>query len=448
MHILSVNVGVSRALTVKHQTVQTGIFKTPASGPVPVTRYGLQGDVRVEPRKMGLDHHAVYAYPFEHYAYWQEVLGREAFPMGQFGENLTVTGLLEEVVRIGDVFRMGSAVLQVAQPRIPCAKFNARMGMRFSPLFLASRKVGYYLRVLTEGHVAPGDSIELLERDDASPTMEEFVRVTQFEAWDTQGLEQLLRARDLMPAWREMIESKLARSRTATGWHGLRELELVQHEPETGDLVSLFFKCARGRPLSPLRGGQQLMVVLGGSSANQQRQAFPLSSNPHDLSAYRITIDSRSTDPIVAHLAAMAVGDRVRCASSQGALMLALRPDRREAIPVLISQGLGLAPMLSLLYELEDQPERTVWLFHNTAGPRPEGLLREYRELISRNPHFSVIEPSDPQGPLPAELVRRFLPLALVDVHIAGPGPFTESVVNDFTAAGVRPPAMMVQAFS
>jgi len=220
MRILSVNVGESRPLTVKQQTVQTGIFKTPVPGPVPVTRLGLQGDVRVEKRKMGLEHHAVYAYPFEHYAYWQAELAREPFPMGQFGENLTVTGLLEEEVRIGDIFRMGSAVLQVAQPRIPCAKFNARMGVRFAPMFLASRKVGYYLRVLTEGTVAEGDAIELLERDEASPTMEEFVRVTQFESWDTQGLEQLLRARDLMPDWRETIESKLARSRTASGWHG------------------------------------------------------------------------------------------------------------------------------------------------------------------------------------------------------------------------------------
>jgi len=221
--------------------------------------------------------------------------------------------------------------------------------------------------------------------------------------------------------------------------------------------VSLYFTCARSRPLSPLRGGQQLMVVLGDNSAGnsqQHRRAFPLSSNPHDLSAYRITLrlpvaadDPHPNDPVVAHLATMVVGDRIHCTASQGSLMLALRPERREAIPVLISQGLGLATMLSLLYELAEQPNRSVWLYHDTDGPQPEGLLRETRELLSRNPQFGLIELSDPRVPLPAELVRRHQPLALVDVHIAGPGPFAERVAGDFTAAGIRPAAMMVQSF-
>src|SRR5512139_965732 len=158
MHILSVNVAAIRTLTIKQRTVQTGLYKVPMTGAVRVTRLGLQDDVLIEPRPMGPEHHAVYAYPHEHYAYWQHELGREPFPLGQFGENLTVTGLLEEEVRIGDIFRFGSAVLQVAQPRIPCAKLDDRMGMRFARMFLASRKVGYYLRVLQEGSVAQGDT--------------------------------------------------------------------------------------------------------------------------------------------------------------------------------------------------------------------------------------------------------------------------------------------------
>jgi MOSC domain-containing protein YiiM len=320
MLILSVNVGGSRTVTIKHKTVQTGIYKIPQTGPVHVSRFGLLGDVRIEPRTMGLEHHAVYAYPHEHYAYWERELGREPFPTGQFGENLTVTGMLEEEVRIGDVFRFGSAVLQVAQPRIPCAKLNNRMGLHFSSMFMASRKVGFYLRVLGEGDVAQGDTIELLERDENSPTMEEFVRVTHFESWDAHALRHLLQARDLMPAWRETIETKLARTQTSRGWHGLREFEVVHREQESEDTVSLYLKCVRGRPLTPFRNGQRLTVVLGGHTAHQQRRAYDISSSPQDLSTYRITVRSMAPpgethpeDTVSSHLVSIKVGEHVLC---------------------------------------------------------------------------------------------------------------------------------------
>jgi MOSC domain-containing protein YiiM/ferredoxin-NADP reductase len=455
MHVLSVNVGDSRSVTIKHRTVQTGIYKIPVTGPVSVSRFGLPGDVRVEPRKMGLEHHAVYAYPHEHYAYWQRELGREPFPMGQFGENLTVTGMLEEEVRIGDVFRFGSTVLQVAQPRIPCAKLNERMGLRFSPMFLASRKVGYYLRVLSEGSVAKGDTIELLERDETSPTMEEFVRVTQFEYWDAQALQHLLRARDLMPDWREMIEAKLARTQAASGWHGLREFEVVRREQECEDTVSLYLKCVRDRPLAPFHGGQQLTVVLGGRSPHQQRRAYALSSSPLDLSTYRITVrrmaapDETLPEGIVSsHLVAMKVGEHVLCTAPHGALMHVPEQARNGRIPVLLSQDLGIAPMLSLLYELEARRARAACLFHEPAAHEPQGLLREASAVMARNPGFQMIHaaPGVP-GHVDAELIRRHAPLAQADVHIAGSRSFVERLVNELTAAGLSPSALMVQSF-
>lgn len=321
MRILSVNVGDSRPVTIKHKTLQTGIYKIPTDRPVTVSRFGLQDDVRVEPRKMGLEHNAVYAYPYEHYAYWENELGREPFPLGQFGENLTVTGLLEEEVRIGDVFRFGNTVLQVAHPRIPCAKLNERMGLRFSSMFLASRKVGYYLRVLEEGSVEKDDTIELLERDEASPTTEEFVRVAQYEYWDTEALQNLLQARDLMPAWREIIEAKLARSQAASGWHGLREFEVVHREQESENTVSLSLKCVRGRALAPFHDGQQLMVVLGGRGGHQQRHPYVLSGSPHDLTTYRIIVSNqiKSDNFVSSHLFALKVGETILCNAPHGA---------------------------------------------------------------------------------------------------------------------------------
>jgi MOSC domain-containing protein YiiM/ferredoxin-NADP reductase len=455
MHILSVNIGGSRAVTLKHRTVQTGIYKAPVAGPVPVTRLGLPGDVRIEPRKMGLEHSAVYAYPYEHYSHWQRNLDREPFPMGQFGENLTVTGMLEDEVRIGDVFRFGSAVLQVAHPRIPCAKLNERMGMRFSGIFMASRKVGFYMRVLREGSLAQGDAIELLERDGNSPTMEEFVRVTQFEYWDAQALRHLLQARDLMPAWREIIEGKLERALAASGWHGLREFELVRREQECADAVSLYLKCVRGRPLPPFHGGQQIMVVLGGSVSSQHRRPYALSGSMQDLSAYRITVrrlaapdDTQPEGIVSSHLASMKLGDRIRCTAPCGLLMRAQERPDSDRIPVLVSQGLGIAPALSLLYEFEALNARAVLLFHESTACDPRGLLREVDALMARNPAFKLIHAgSGVQESIHVEMIRRHLPLASGDFHIAGAHGFVDRLVQELAAAGFPASALRVQRF-
>lgn len=458
MRILSVNIGKRRAVTIKHKLVETGIYKTSAVGPVHISRLGVAGDELVEPRKMGLEHHAVYAYPHEHYAYWQDTLGRPPFPMGQFGENLTVTGLLEDEVRIGDVFRFGSAVLQVAQPRIPCSKLDERMGTRFSRMFLSSRKVGFYFRVLREGDVARDDTIELLERDENSPTMEEFVRVTQYEYWDAVALRHLLQARDLMPAWREIIEDKLGRAEAASGWHGLREFEVVRSEQECADTVSLNLKCVRGRPLPPFHGGQFIQVVLGAYSAHQYRRTYALSGNPQDLATYRVTVRrlpaprANLPDGVVSsYLADLKVGERVMCGAPLGGLMLFQRTGTADQLPVLVSEGLGIAPTLSLLYELEALHVPEVWLFHQQTDCDPRGLWREVDALLERNPGFHLVRvPSavPDAGAIDATRIGAQLELAAADVHVAGARQFCDRLAAELKTAGLPPTALTVQGFN
>lgn len=359
----------------------------------------------------------------------------------------------EDEVRIGDVFRFGSALLQVAHPRIPCAKLNERMGMRFSSMFLASGKVGYYLRVLQEGSVAQGDAIELLERDKSSPTMEEFVRVTQFEYWDAVALEHLLRARDLMPAWRELIQSKLERARSSSGWPGLREFEVVRREDECPGVVSLTLKCARGRPLQPFHGGQQLMVVLGGrSTATQQRHACALSGNPRDLSSYRITVcspappgETAPEDSVSARLVAARVGEHVRCTEPLGPLMPAQTHARSGRTQVLVSQGVGIAAALSLLYEFEARETRTVLLLHEATAHDPQQLLGEVHTVMARNAGFRWIPAGSGTAPsMGAELIARHVALPEADVCIAGPRQFAEGLFHALKAAGTSATQVVV----
>ena len=322
MRVLSVNLGGANAIPLKHGVVQSSIHKRPVSGRVWAGRLGLQGDARIEPRKMGAEHHAVYAYPHEHYHYWQQLLERPPFPLGQFGENLTVSGLLETELRIGDVLRIGSCLLQVSHHRIPCAKLDAHIGARLATRFLASGKTGIYLRVLEEGEMGAGDAIELVARDPNSPTVETFIRLLHYDYWDVQGLAQLLQARDLMPAWREEIEQKLRRARVEYGWPGLRELRISEREVLSEDSVSLTLSCRWGRSLPPLAGGQQLTVVLGGRSSGEQiRRVYPVIEASAEGAFYRITIQGlacvqqrHSECALSRQLLALSVGDYLLCA--------------------------------------------------------------------------------------------------------------------------------------
>ena len=165
MKLISVNVGLPRPVPYQDGIVSTGIYKESVAGPVWVRRLNLDGDGQADLKVHGGEHKAVYAYPLEHYAFWSRELGRNDLGYGQFGENLTVEGLLEEQVNIGDVYRIGKALLQVSQPRAPCFKLGIRMGdARFPARFPAANRTGFYLRVLEEGRVAAGDAIMLAER--------------------------------------------------------------------------------------------------------------------------------------------------------------------------------------------------------------------------------------------------------------------------------------------
>jgi len=177
MKVLSVNISQPKPLTYRGRTVATGIFKTPVTGRVRVHRLGLEGDVQVDKRVHGGFKKAVYIYPHEHYAHWETFLSRKDFAFGQFGENLTTLGLLEDDVRVGDQLRVGSVLLQVTQPRQPCYKLMTKMNdFTFAEPFLTSGRTGFYLRVLEEGELGAGDVIERVATEPAAPTIREVVQ--------------------------------------------------------------------------------------------------------------------------------------------------------------------------------------------------------------------------------------------------------------------------------
>src|SRR5919202_937209 len=166
MKLLSVNVSLPRKVPHGRKTVSTGIFKEPVAGRIMLRTLNLDGDGQADLVNHGGIYRAVYVYSIENYGYWQRELGRTDFSFGQFGENFTVEGMLEDDVYVGDVFRVGEALVEVTQPRPPCFKLGIKMGMaEFPKLFLASGRVGFYLRILEEGEVGAGDSFERIKSD-------------------------------------------------------------------------------------------------------------------------------------------------------------------------------------------------------------------------------------------------------------------------------------------
>lgn len=176
MKLLSVNVGLPNEVLWKGKPVLTGIFKYPTPEPVYVHSLGMEGDGQADPVYHGGVDKAVYAYASEHYAYWRDTLPDYPLESGNFGENLTTMGLLDADVRLGDVFRVGSAQLQVMQPRFPCFKLGLRFGdASMVTHFKRARRHGIYFRVIEPGQLQTGDVIELIAPSPHSVTVQEVV---------------------------------------------------------------------------------------------------------------------------------------------------------------------------------------------------------------------------------------------------------------------------------
>jgi MOSC domain-containing protein YiiM len=169
--VLSVNVGGVRTVDVGDSTIETAIWKSPVEGRVPVRGVNLSGDDQADRSVHGGEHKAVYAYAWEDTLWWQEELGRDLEP-GNFGENLTLSGIDVPEAVVGERWRVGSALLEVSEPRFPCFKLGLRMGdPRFLKRFAAARRTGTYLRIVEEGDVGAGDAVELVARPDHGVTI-------------------------------------------------------------------------------------------------------------------------------------------------------------------------------------------------------------------------------------------------------------------------------------
>jgi len=210
MKLLSVNVSLPREVAINGQSVLTGIYKEPVSKSTRLGRLSLDGDGQADLTVHGGEYQAVYSYPHEHYAHWERVIGSGPFLPGMFGENFTISGFLEDEVRIGDIWQIGSARLQVTGPRVPCFKLGHKIGRpQILKEFLHSGRSGFYHRVLQEGTVTAGERIQVLERDPRGVTVRRLLGLQKLGEGDAAALRCALTIECLPPSLRRDLEQRL-----------------------------------------------------------------------------------------------------------------------------------------------------------------------------------------------------------------------------------------------
>ena len=210
MKLISLNVGRPRLAVYKGATINTGIFKKPVTGRVALRTLNLDGDRQADLSVHGGPYKAVYAYPLEHYEYWRGELPGMDLPWGAFGENFTTEGLAEDTLHVGDRFRIGSAIVMVRQPRMPCYKLAAKFQRDdIIERFLVSGRSGFYFSVEQEGEVGVGDSIELISQNESGIMIAEMNRLFVQDRYNRDLLQKAIATAALPESWREYFLPRL-----------------------------------------------------------------------------------------------------------------------------------------------------------------------------------------------------------------------------------------------
>ena len=299
--LLSVNVGMPKDVAWRGRTVHTGVWKAPVTGPQMLRRLNLDGDGQGDLAGHGGEQRAVLAYQIESYRHWQEFLGRDDLGHGAFGENLTVEGLADDEVCIGDRYRIGDAELEVTQPRVTCFRVGMRLGEpRLPSLLVAHHRPGFYLRVITEGHLSAGDEIVRTRRGPHALTVAETDALLYLPGHDRERLTVALDVPALSPGWQESFRSMLADDAevrpagiavaSPPAWVGFRTLTVKDVVAESAAVTSYRFVADDALP--PYRPGQFLTLRVPGAGDPPPVRSYSLSGDPEG--GYRISVKRES----------------------------------------------------------------------------------------------------------------------------------------------------------
>ncbi|GMN98912.1 MOSC domain-containing protein [Parageobacillus thermoglucosidasius] len=210
MKVISVNIGAPKTVMIDGKPFTTGIYKKPVMEPLFVTKHNFVGDGQADLVHHGGYDKAICAYPSEHFAEWEKRYHRPFSP-GAFGENLTLKGLTEAQACIGDIFSVGTAVIQLSQPRQPCFKLAKRHGLPDLPLAVQQTgRTGFYFRVLQEGIIQQGNKLTLVERSQTQLSIQYVNHIYYVEKTDGEAMQKIIAEPALSESWRKAFAARLS----------------------------------------------------------------------------------------------------------------------------------------------------------------------------------------------------------------------------------------------
>jgi ferredoxin-NADP reductase/MOSC domain-containing protein YiiM/ferredoxin len=458
--LVSVNVGMPKDVAWQGKTVFTGVFKDSVAGPRRVRKLNVDGDGQGDLAGHGGEQRAVFVYQLDSYRYWERELGRSDFVYGQFGENLTVEGLSDDDVCIGDRYQVGTAVFEVTQPRVTCYRVGIRMDdPRIPALLVSHRRPGFYFRVLEEGDVQAGDEIIKLASGQEQMTVSEVDALLYLPGHARQQLLRALRIPALSPGWqasfRALVEGEpgsgnagLTTASPPPAWPGFRRLAATGIERESDSVISIRLEDPDGAPLPPARPGQYLTLRLQPDSKQRSVLRNYSLSGPPDAGYYRITVKREHAGAASGYLhTRLRAGAQIEIAAPRGTFIL----DSTDAPVVLISAGIGATPVLAMLHALAtEHTEREIWWLHGARSSRDHCFAAEARALLASLPNVHTYvcysrpgtddrEGRDFQstGRLSASRLVELSPPRDAEAYLCGPIPFMDEISGGLAAMGI-----------
>jgi ferredoxin-NADP reductase/MOSC domain-containing protein YiiM len=468
--VISVNVGRSRDVDWRGKKVTTAIWKEPVAGPVRVGRLGAEGDQQADLIGHGGEQRALFVYQVESYGYWQDFLGRDDFAMGQFGENLTVSGMADDEVCVGDRYRIGGAVVEISQPRVTCYKVGIRLNDdRMPALLVKHRRPGFYFRVIEEGVVSAGDVIEKLSDGPGRMSVADVDGLLYTSEHPVEKLDQALRIGALSAGWRKSFEAlRDAATKPSAGnaglsplgvsaapaWPGFRKLTVTAKKRESEDVVSFTLASGDGSPLPPTRPGQYLTVrVKPTPDGPAETRSYSLCGAQ---GTYRLGVKRDGKVSALMH-DIVEEGGTIEAAAARGVFVLG---DERAPV-VLMSAGIGVTPVLAMLHaERAAASGRPLWWVHSARDSGHHPFAAEARASLAQLPNaraFVFVSRAaasdrlgvdyDAEGRLDLSLLQTAgLPLDAV-FYFCGPTAYAAALKSDLGRLGVPADRIRSESF-
>jgi ferredoxin-NADP reductase/MOSC domain-containing protein YiiM/ferredoxin len=474
--LVALNVGLPRDVSWHDRMVHTGIWKKPVLGPRMVRRLNIEGDGQGDLGGHGGEQRAVLVYQLDSYRHWARELQRDDFEYGQFGENFTVDGLPDDEVCIGDRYQIGEAVFEVSQPRVTCFRVGIRMAEpRMPSLMVAHHRPGFYLRVITEGRVAAGQDIIKISGGPQQVSVAEIDALLYLPGHPKDDLERALRIPALSPGWKGSLQSLVeqADGRSSPGggnigltaaaaspppaWVGFRSLRVSDLHVESRDVFSLSLASPDGAPLPTWLAGQAITLRLQTGEKAPLIRTYSLSNRPGSAT-YRISVKQEPHGLAGEYLRGrVQLGDSLDVAAPRGTFFLT----EGDGPVLLLSAGVGVTPMLSMLHALvAAHSSREVWWLHGARNGSEHSLADEARTLLDGLPHsrrqiaYSRPAASDQQGidyatqgRLSADLINDLMVPRDADAYLCGPVSFMSELRVGLASYGLEPARIHIETF-